>query len=502
MTIMFVLLASAAALELLVHTTGRQKKLRMVAATLTLAVSAFAIGAFVVIEPNVFSFVLLLLSLYRVFNMIRVVEGRMHEVYLRNATRTTSTTLISSQLAVAALWWAWEAWHVTGHLVWGLAGVVLAVVAALFFVSAAWNFRRTTWPVRHGSYSDKELPTVTVAVPARNEIEGLQLCLESIIASDYPKLEIIALDDRSITKRTPEIIRSFAHDGVRFIQGDDPAPTWLAKNQAYNRLADEASGEYILFCGADVRFSPHTIRTIITAMLDRNKQMMSILPGRTPGEYGRLSLVQAMRYWWELVPPRRIFNRPPVLSSCWVITGRALRKAGGFAAVARAIVPEAHFARVLTATDGYSFLRSSEGLGVVSAKDVADQRATAVRMRYPQLHRRPEQVAIVSLLELAFLVMPYTLSIAGFWVSIGTVAHVSAFVACILCILAYEIAVLSARVNTWWFGLLGQPFAALADIALLHYSMWKYEFSTVDWRGRNVTGPVMHVIPHLPPLKD
>jgi len=72
---------------------------------------------------------------------------------------------------------------------------------------------------------------------------------------DYPKLEIIVLDDCSQNKHTPEIIRSFAHDGVRFIQGEHPKPTWLAKNQAYDRLAQESSGEFILFCGVDVRFS-------------------------------------------------------------------------------------------------------------------------------------------------------------------------------------------------------------------------------------------------------
>jgi hypothetical protein len=42
------------------------------------------------------------------------------------------------------------------------------------------------------------------------------------------------------------------------------------------------------------------------------------------------------------------------------------------------------------------------------------------------------------------------------------------------------------------------PCAVLADIGLLHYSMWKYEFSEVLWKGRNVCVPVMHVYAHLP----
>ena len=51
------------------------------------------------------------------------------------------------------------------------------------------------------------------------------------IASDYPKLEIIVLDDCS-QDRTAEIIRNFAHDGVRFIQSEDNKDNWLDKNKA------------------------------------------------------------------------------------------------------------------------------------------------------------------------------------------------------------------------------------------------------------------------------
>jgi hypothetical protein len=46
------------------------------------------------------------------------------------------------------------------------------------------------------------------------------------------------------------------------------------------------------------------------------------------------------------------------------------------------------------------------------------------------------------------------------------------------------------------------PVAALVDCCLLLVSMLQYEFATVTWKERNVCIPVMHVIPHLPVLKD
>lgn len=464
----------------------------------SMIIGSFTVGALVVVQCNVLSVLILLTGLYRAFNMIRIIEGRMHEEYLRRATRRTSLILILMQAVLFACWWAWDSYHTTGLITWGVVGILQAVAAAILLASTIRNLIRTKWPLQLEHYSDKDLPTVTIAIPARNETEDLQQCLESVVASDYPKLEIIVLDDCSQLRRTPQIIKEFAHAGVRFVQGHEPRETWLPKNEAYDRLANEASGQYILFCGVDVRFAPHSVRDLVTVMLARKKKMLSLLPQRQRSAYGRLSLIQAMRYWWELVLPRRLFNRPPVISSCWIIEAQALKEEGGFAAVARSIVPEAHFARQLIAADEYSFLRSNDALGIESSKHVADQRNTAVRMRYPQMHRRPEQTALITLLELFFLVLPFVLATAGFWLAIGTVAHVMAIIASTLLIVTYELVVRKTRVNAWWFGLVAQPFAALIDIGLLHYSMWKYEFSVVEWKGRNVCVPVMHVVPHLP----
>lgn len=495
---MLILFGSALLLELLLHIFSRFKALRRVLAVLTLLLLGGSTGALLIMECNLFSVLFSVITLYRMFNLIRIVHERMHERYLRNATRTTSLSLWGMQAVVAGCWWVWHTWHSDGFTSWGIVTGLEMFVAVVLVISAARTLRKTAWPASDAHLSDRELPTITVAIPARNETEDLQQCLESVIASDYPKLEVIVLDDCSQIKRTPEIIKQFAHDGVRFIQGHEPEDTWLPKNQAYARLTEEASGQYILFCGVDIRFDQQSLRRLATAMHERQKQMLCILPRRQSSAYGHFSLIQAMRYWWELVPPRRIFRRPPVISSCWMIERAALKRAGGFAAVSRSVMPEAHFAKSLLATDGYSFLRSTDGLNITSNKQVAEQRDTAVRMRYPQMHKRPEQVALLTFLEVVFLLLPFVLSVAGFWVEIGPLAHVFAGIASVLLVVTYELPVLSTRVNSWWFGLFGQPLAAITDIALLHYSMARYELSTVEWKGRNVCIPVMHVVPHLP----
>ena len=64
----------------------------------------------------------------------------------------------------------------------------------------------------------QDLPTVSVCISARNETHAMTQCLERIVASDYPKLEVIVLDDGS-RDNTSLLIKSFAHAGVRFIEG-------------------------------------------------------------------------------------------------------------------------------------------------------------------------------------------------------------------------------------------------------------------------------------------
>jgi glycosyl transferase family 2 len=497
MDVVLVLFAASALLEVLLSAGQALWRSRTLLAWCSLPLQAFYLGMLVGFRPNVFSMFIALLGLYRIFGLVRVIDGRTQEQYLRAANRRTTWVLLGSQGATLALWLAWDAWHNTGHWTWGVVAGVQLAVSLLLLGSTVRRLRRTAWPpAKRLHMADSDLPTISVAIPARNETEDLEACLQSLIASDYPKLEIVVLDDCSQTKRTPEIIRGFAHDGVRFVQGEEPSEAWLPKNQAYDKLLAECSGEYVLFCGVDVRFAPDSLRQLVAVLVRRKKEMLCVLPWRLDGH--GTALAQAMRYWWELVPPRRLFRRPSVLSTCWIVRQELLKKSGGFAAVARSIVPEAHFARQALAGDRYSFMRASAASGIQSVKPAAEQRATAVRMRYPQMHRRPENVAIGAFLELAFLVFPFILALSGWAYSAGVAAEVLAALASLALVITFELMGRATRTTGRLFGLVALPLGVLYDVALLHYSMYRYEFTAVEWKGRNICVPAMHVIPYLP----
>jgi glycosyltransferase involved in cell wall biosynthesis len=418
----------------------------------------------------------------------------MHDAYLLRATRRTSFwVILISLFPMTAVLLDAEIIVSTAVLNGFVALQLLAAVIIILVL--LYNVRKTAYRQGRTFYADKELPSLSVLIPARNETEDLELCLRSCLASDYPKLEIVVLDDCS-HHETSEIVKNFAHDGVRFIKGNEPDTKWLAKNAAYERLRAEASGEILLFSGVDVRFGSHAFRALVTEMLARDKQMVSILPRRFTGSLSH-AFVQPLRYWWELALPRKLLNKPAVLSTCWLIQKKKLNKLGGFGAVSRSIIPERYFARELVKTNDYSFIRANDTLDVLTAKSFKAQRDTAVRVKYPQLSKRPEMAVLTVVSQLVILIGPFIGIAIGFFTDNTWVLWTSVASSSLLVLAHITIIHLTNPVNVL-AALWNLPYAVAVDIWLTLWSMYKYEFGQVLWKDRNICIPVMHVVPRLP----
>jgi len=489
--LVFIVVASVI-LEWMLYLLPPVWKVRRLAVGIPLFLTAFGTSVLVLDGWRAWHVLAVAVALFRVINQLRIAEGRMHEGYLRHTTRRTGFLLGGTQLAVLVVfgYLTFDFYRVLPILV-----VLQVVVAAGILAVTVRNIVKSKHRAVLEGFADKDLPTVTVAIPARDETAELEDCLRSIIANNYPKFEVLVLDDCS-HDRTPDIIKQFAQEGVRFTKGAEPAQRWLAKNQAYDKLADEANGEILLFCGVDVRFGPETIRALVTTMLSRKKDMISVLPRRLSSDVAA-AFVQPMRYWWELALPRRYFNRPSVLSTCWMIRRKTLQKLGGFDAVQHAILPEGYFAREIVKSDGYGFIRADDVLDVQTRKSLVDQRETAIRMRYPQLRRRLEWVMVLILGELFLLVGPFAAALSGLWSGFGLV-QTAGIAACLLLVLTHVLIVQISNPANVLVAAFNLPAVILTELFLGLASMYKYEFSTVDWKGRNICTPVMHVIPHLP----
>lgn len=326
-----------------------------------------------------------------------------------------------------------------------------------------------------------DLPTVTVCIPARNEMNVMTECLERVIASTYPKLEIIVLDDLS-GDDTPTIVKSFAHEGVRFVEGSKLPDGWLGKNHALQGLYKEASGSYLLFMDVDTRIEPETIEQLVAYAKQENTQMVSVLPRRI--DSWRMSIYFAtLRYFWELIFHRK--SSPATSSNAWLIEKAVLKNLGGFASMKAAIQPESKLSAQLMAQNKYRFLIGTDMLGISHQKKWGSQIATSIRLLYPLLGARPLPAAI-AIGDLLILTLPAIIVVAGFWTGF-TYHHLILGVILLGYCGLYAVYLRKVRKHGWLFGALLWPLITLQEAIVLIASVVKYQRRSVTWKGRHVT---------------
>jgi chlorobactene glucosyltransferase len=148
------------------------------------------------------------------------------------------------------------------------------------------------------SAPDREQPSVSVIVPARNEAVNIVNCVSSLTRSTYPDFEIIVVDDRS-DDATGELARSVPAGNARAIQVIDGAELpadWLGKPWACHQGARVATGDLLLFTDADTTHGPPLLARAVTALQEEEADLLTVV--------GR----QLMESFWErLIQPHIFF---------------------------------------------------------------------------------------------------------------------------------------------------------------------------------------------------
>ena len=135
---------------------------------------------------------------------------------------------------------------------------------------------------KYDAITDEDLPFVSVLIPARNEELNISQIVNSVIVQDYPKYEVIVLNDNS-EDRTGEILSSIksAHPELNIINGKPLIEGWTGKCFACKQLFSASKGEYILFTDADTLHNKNSLRDSVTIALKRNADMLTLFPKMT-----------------------------------------------------------------------------------------------------------------------------------------------------------------------------------------------------------------------------
>ncbi|MGE0556555.1 MAG: glycosyltransferase family 2 protein [Gemmatimonadales bacterium] len=159
-----------------------------------------------------------------------------------------------------------------------LAVLVLAAVA-LSFVGLLVGSRQLPQLAEIEPVADAAAPSVSIVVAARNEARGIEAGLRSLLALDYPALEIVVVDDRS-TDATPDVLARMAQSEPRIVpvRVDQLPERWLGKNHALFVGSTRARGEWLLFVDADVVLAPDVLRRAMGRALSAGRDHITITP--------------------------------------------------------------------------------------------------------------------------------------------------------------------------------------------------------------------------------
>lgn len=144
-----------------------------------------------------------------------------------------------------------------------LAMMLPILYGLIYFTAGAIAYRPRDAASAADTLPDDELPMVTIMIPAHNEENVIAHTIANMLRIDYPRFEIIVIDDHS-SDRTSEIVRQFAQ--VKLVQRRN-LPN-RGKSEALNAGLEFAEGDVLCVFDADSEVAPDFLRKAVPHMVD------------------------------------------------------------------------------------------------------------------------------------------------------------------------------------------------------------------------------------------
>jgi cellulose synthase/poly-beta-1,6-N-acetylglucosamine synthase-like glycosyltransferase/peptidoglycan/xylan/chitin deacetylase (PgdA/CDA1 family) len=171
----------------------------------------------------------------------------------RSLHRAVASVTDSIALAATLALLVWPPHVVYLLLLFGL--IEGLVLGPLYLALASYQHRRH----RRLAVIRKDPDLVTVVIAAYNEDVVIRMSVSSVLASAYPNLEILVVNDGS-TDQTGAILDAMAaaNERIRVIHLPNGG-----KSEAFNLAFQQARGDIVVTMDADTLFTPDTIPTLV-----------------------------------------------------------------------------------------------------------------------------------------------------------------------------------------------------------------------------------------------
>ncbi len=253
-------------------------------------------------------------------------------------------------------------------------------------------------------------PRVSVVVPARDEGHKIEAALKSLLASDYPDFEIIAINDRSrdetgaimdrlaqrstlapreelpsagqtLNAEATALVDCGSSERSAFLSRSDRATLrvihisdlpegWLGKNHALQVGTQQSTGDWLLFSDGDVIHDPQTLRRAVRFAVAQEVDHLPLFPDIEAGGMLEAAFVACFGLIFAAgTQPYLIPTRWP-RAYCGVgafnlVCRSALERAGGFEPIKLDILDDVKLGKMLKRSGSRgSVLRAGDGLRI------------------------------------------------------------------------------------------------------------------------------------------
>ncbi len=348
-----------------------------------------------------------------------------------------------------------------------------------------------------------DAPLVSVLVPARNEARCIERCVRSLLAQNWPNLEVIVLDDCS-EDGTGEILRSFADSRLRVIGGAPLPGGWVGKNWACHQLSQAARGEWLFFTDADTEHASGTVTAAVMYAEKSKADLLSAWPRLVTVALGEQLIIPVILFFGLIFYPHALvmwLQRHPTVAAR---LPRRIRRSLGAANGQSLLFRRTAYDRI----GGHAGLRDHLVEDVAFGRAIAERMGEGMRLENCEALRLSTCRMYHSLAEswagftknaravfeddgISFLVA----GIAQFWLFLFPfialfLPHAPrGFVLAEIAIIYTIRFILAARFRTSWLGAILHPFGLALMLAIGANSGLRSTTSGVDWKGRRYTLP-------------
>jgi hypothetical protein len=297
---------------------------------------------------------------------------------------------------------------------------------------------RLPWLSDAPPMASPDAPFVSIIFAARDEAEKLPAAIETMLGQDYPRYEVIAVNDRS-QDRTLAILHEFLRSRRNLVVADiaNLPPGWLGKPHGLVAGFERSRGEWVVFTDADVHFEPDVLGRAIALATERQWDHLTLLTSvKMSGfwesvaiSYFGLGFVFGNEIWLASNPRS---NRYVGVGAFQLVRRAAYEKSGGHSRLRMDVIEDMKLGKLMKMTGFRSGVAVAQDLVSVRWQDGVHNVVRGVtKNMFAAVRYNPFLAVAAMALSLTMSVLPFLgLAFASGWARVfaGIAASVAVLV--------------------------------------------------------------------------